>query len=106
MDKIMTRERERERERETTGIKLLGKSSAIDNPSTPSNFRPIALTSCIGKIFTSIVKSRWLDYMLENGYLDPRIQKAFMTATPGCTEHHSELDSILFKARKNTSLLQ
>jgi len=75
MDKIMTTERERKRERETTGIKLLGKRSAIDNPSTPSNFRPIALTSCIGKLFTSIVKSRWLNYMLENGYLDPRIQK-------------------------------
>ena len=43
----------------TTGIKLLGKSSAIDSPSTPSN----ALTSCIGKIFTSILKGRWLDWV-------------------------------------------
>ena len=84
----------------TAGIKLLGKSSAIDNPSTPTNFRPIALTSCIGKFFTSILKNRWLNYMLENGYLDPRVQKAFMTATPGCTEHHSKLASILFEARK------
>ena len=79
---------------------MLGKSSANDNPSTPSNFRPIALSLCIGKIVTSILKSRWLNYMFENGYLDPRIQKAFITATPGYTEHHSKLASILFEARK------
>ena len=68
----------------TAGIKLLGKSSAIEDPFTPSNFRPIAITSCIGKLFTSVLKNRWLDYMLSNGV------KAFMTATPGMciTSHH------------------
>ena len=72
----------------TATIRLIAKGSAKDDPSSPSNFRPIALTSCIGKIFTSILKSRWSTYMLENEYLDPSIQKAFMKATPGCTEHH------------------
>ncbi len=84
----------------TAGIKLLGKGSTIDDPTLPSNFRPIALTSCLGKIFTTILKNRWLSYMLENGYLDPKVQKAFMTATPGCTEHHSKLATILFEARR------
>ncbi len=84
----------------TAGIKLLGKTSAIIHPTLPANFRPIALTSCLGKIFTSILRNRWLSYMLENGYLDPRIQKAFTTATPGCTEHHSKLATILSEARK------
>ncbi len=31
----------------TAGIKLLGKTSAIIDPTLPANFRPIALTSCV-----------------------------------------------------------
>ena len=89
----------------TASIRLIAKGSVKDDPSSPSNFRPIALTSCIGKIFTSILKSRWSTYMLENEYLDPSIQKAFMRATPGCTKHHLKLASILADAkRKHKSL--
>ena len=84
----------------TAAIKLIGKSSATEDATTPSNFRPIALTSCIGKLFTTILKNRWLEYMLDNGYLNRSIQKAFMTATPGCTEHHSKLATILAEARR------
>ena len=50
----------------TASIRLIAKGSAKDDPSSPSNFRPIALTSCIRKIFISILKSRWSTYMLEN----------------------------------------
>ena len=82
------------------GIKLIGKTSALDNPSEPSNFRPIALTSCVGKLFTTVLKNRWLRYMLSNKYLDRSVQKAFMTATPGCLEHQSKLASILQDAKK------
>ena len=38
-------------------------------------------------------------------YLDPSIQKAFIRATPGCTEHHLNLACILADAkRKHKSL--
>ena len=76
-------------------IKLIGKSTAKENPEHSSNFRPIALTSCIGKIFTTILKNRWLKYMLGNGYLDRSVQKAFMSAKPGCIEHQAKLAAIL-----------
>ena len=89
----------------TATIKLLGKSSAKDDPTSPANFRPIALTSCIGKLFTTIMKNRWLEFMTSNEYLDSNIQKAFMTAVPGCTEHHSKLAAVLSDARsKHKSL--
>ena len=81
-------------------IKLIGKSSAADDPTSPSNFRPIALTSCVGKLFTTILRNRWLSYMTTNGYLDKSVQKAFMKATPGCIEHQSKLAAILAEARK------
>ena len=38
--------------------------------------------------------------MIENIFLDCSIQKAFMSATPGCVEHHCKLASILAEARK------
>ena len=82
------------------GIKLIGKASAVEHPESPSNFRPIALTSCVGKLFTTILKNRWLEFMLVNKYLDRSIQKAFMTATPGCIEHQSKLAAILHDAKK------
>lgn len=79
-------------------IKLIAKSSAKDDPSQPSNYEPIALTSCVGKIFTSILRTRWLDFMVSNGYLDSSLQKGFMPNTPGCIEH-CKLARILHEAR-------
>ena len=58
-------------------VRLIPKGSAEENPG---NFQPIALTSCIGKVFTTIVKNRWLSYLLQNDYgsdMDTIIQKAF-----------------------------
>ena len=51
-------------------VHLLGKKKAPDDPSNPSNFRPIALTSCASKVFTSLVNRSWLAYMVDNGFLN------------------------------------
>ena len=59
----------------------------------------------MGKLFTTILRNRWLSYMTTNGYLDSSVQKAFMKATPGCTEHQSKLAAILAEARKTHKLL-
>ena len=81
-------------------VKLLGKQAAGDDPSLPSNFRPIALTSCVGKLFTTILRNRWLAFMVTNRYLDRSVQKAFMPKTPGCIEHHLKLATVIRDARK------
>ena len=80
-------------------IKLIPKSSASEDSTNPGNFRPIALTS--GKLFTSLLRNRWLRYMVTNKYLDSSLQKAFMPTVPGCTEHHQKLSSILAEAHFN-----
>jgi hypothetical protein len=59
-------------------MRLLGKKNAEEDPKLPKNFRPIALTSCIGKVFTSLLKQRWMDYMRGNCYLNTAVQKAFV----------------------------
>ena len=76
-------------------IKLIGKATAEEEPSTPSNFHQIALTSCVGKLFTTILRNRWLHYMTAHKYIDVSVQKAFLLTTPGCTEHHLKLATIL-----------
>ena len=45
-------------------LRLIGKKQAVEDPSNPKNFHFIALTSCIGKVFTSLLKQRWIAYML------------------------------------------
>ena len=86
-------------------IKLIPKGSAVDDATNPGNFRPIALTPCIGKIFSTLLRNRWLQYMLLNNYLDPSLQKAFMPTVPGCTEHHLKLSSILSEAQSKHKAL-
>ena len=39
-------------------FKILGKSAASDAPHSPSNFRPIALTPAVSKLFSGILKDR------------------------------------------------
>ena len=79
----------------TAAIQLIAKGPAAEDASHPANFRPIALTPCIGKIFTTLLRNRWLKFMLLNQYFDPSLQKAFLPTTPGCTEHQLKLSSIL-----------
>ena len=89
----------------TAAVKLIAKGSAAEDATNPGNFRPIALTPCISKVFTTLLWNRWLKYMLVNGYLDSSLQKAFMPTIPGCTEHHLKLSSILAEAKsKHKSL--
>ena len=37
-------------------IKLIPKSSASEDTTNPGNFRPIALTPCVGKLFSSLLR--------------------------------------------------
>ena len=81
-------------------IRLIPKASAKEAPDTPTNFRPIALTSCVGKLFTTVLKNRWLTFMTLNGYLDTSIQKAFLPGIPGYLEQYEKLSAAIGEAHK------
>ena len=72
-------------------------TAAKENPTQPSHFRPIALTPCIEKVFSSILKHHWLFFMVGNGYIDKNIQKAFMPGVPGCIEWSTKLAAALYE---------
>lgn len=86
-------------------LHLLGKESAKSDPSVPSNFRPIALTSCMDKVYTSVLKGRWMSFMIANGYLNTTVQKAFIDSISGCTEYHVKLPSIVEEAHRKCRAL-
>ena len=73
-------------------IRLIPKADAINAPHLPLNFRPIALSSCIGKLFTTLLKDRWLQFMVGNNYLETSVKKAFIS---GCLEQYQKLQSII-----------
>ena len=69
-------------------IILLSKSEDL---SLVSEFRPIAITSTVGKIFFSVVSTRLQVFMLKNGYISKEIQKGFLAGVSGCVEHRFAL---------------
>ena len=65
-------------------IILLAKSEDL---SQIAEFRPIAITSTVGKIFFSVISDRLQVFMIQNCYITRDIQKGFLFGVPGCLEH-------------------
>ena len=78
-------------------VKLIPKSSAQEDPSSPGNFRPIALTPAVSKLLSGILKDRWLRHRRANNYLDPT--RAFLPTVPGVSEHQAKLAATIKSAK-------
>ena len=65
-------------------IVLLHKAGESSNPS---NFRPVALSNCDGKIFFSLVSAQLTSFMCKNKYLDGCLPKGFLPGLSVCVEH-------------------
>jgi hypothetical protein len=78
-------------------IQLLPKST---NLTEPSEFRPIALTNTIGKIFFAVIAKRLEYFMISNKFIS-NVQKGFKANTPGCLEHSFAMFEALLDAKFN-----
>jgi hypothetical protein len=67
----------------------------------PSEFRPIAITNTLGKIFFSIISARLQDFLVKNNYISTIIQKGFLSGIPGCVEHAFSLWEALREAKED-----
>ena len=72
----------------------------------PANFRPITLESVPLKIFTSCLRNSLYQFLLENNYIESKIQKGFTPKISGTLEHTSQMANAINKARiKQRSLI-
>ena len=79
-------------------IVLLSKSDVLHKPS---EFRPIAITNTVGKIFFSVISDRLQQFMLKNRYIRLLVQKGFLSGIPGCLEHAFTLYEALRDAKEH-----
>ena len=67
--------------------------------SNPRHFRPIAMTSVIGKLFHRILAERLEHFLLQNEIVNPEIQKGFVSGISGSFEHSFMLSGIIENAK-------
>lgn len=77
-----------------------------DKAENLGQFRPISLLNVEGKIFFSVLAKRLTDYLMNNGFIDPSVQKAGIPGFPGCLEHVSMIWSAIKSAKKSKSNLE
>ena len=65
------------------------------DPKIPRNWRPIALTSCLGKLLHSIIGHQLLDHAVSSGVIETTIQKGFLPRMNGTLEHTQTLCNLL-----------
>ena len=71
----------------------------------PSNFRMIALASCVGKIYHQIIADRFDDYLVKNQLINTTFQKAFLKGKNGCVEHNQVIHELIRHAKTNNRTL-
>ena len=77
-------------------VKLIHKKG---DTATPSNFRMIALSGCIGKLYHLILAERLTTFLTANKLIDPELQKAFLPGINGVIEHNLVMDEIVKDAK-------
>ena len=94
--KILLKDQKAPKEWCTAKITLIHKGG---DKSAPENFRPIALTSAIGKLFNKVIATCLEHYLRRNSLLDTSLQKGFVTDTNGTMEHIFAMSAIIQNAR-------
>jgi len=81
-------------------VKLIHKDPESDTKD-PGNFRMIALTSAIGKLYHLLLADRFDIYIKNNGLLDIELQKAFLKGLNGTLDHTFVVSELICHARLN-----
>ena len=71
------------------------------NTENPADFRMIALTANVAKLYHTMESSRTISFMTMNKYLDPTAQKAYIEGINGCVEHVKVIQEVIQHAKAN-----
>jgi hypothetical protein len=77
-------------------IRLLDKGKGTDHPK---QMRPISVLNAEGRIFFTIFQQKLASYMVDNGYINTSVQKAFIDGLAGCIEHATIFGEMLKDAK-------
>ena len=77
----------------------------IKTEKAHENFRPIALTSTVGKLFHKILAFRLEKYLIDNHWIDSKVQKGFLSGISGVLEHILSINGIIENAKSHGSPL-
>jgi len=69
--------------------------------SSPANYRPIVLSSTIGKLVHKFIAFRLEKYCLPNDVIDSTLQKGFLTGINATMEHIFTVSTLIDHARSN-----
>jgi len=69
--------------------------------SSPANYRPIVLSSTIGKLLHKLIAFRLEKYCLSNDIIDSTLQKGFLTGIYGTMEYIFTVSTLIDHARSN-----
>ena len=80
---------------------ILIKKDENEPNDDPTNFRMIALTLTIGKLYHTLEAQRTINFMVANKYLDPTAQKAYIEGVNGCVEHVTLVQEVIQHSQLN-----
>jgi hypothetical protein len=78
-------------------IKLLFKGKGC--PTAFDNYRPLAITSILGKLLNTMIKTKMLDHCRVHSVIDEKVQKGFMPKVSGCLDHIAAMMNIMRVAK-------
>ena len=70
-----------------------------EDTSHPKEMRPITVLNSECRLFWSVYGLRLTNYLVSNGYIDIKLQKAFLAGISGCIEHGTILGELMKDAR-------
>ena len=80
-------------------IKLLFKGKG--DPKSFDNYRPLAITSILGKLVNAVIKTKMLKHCREQNIINEGVQKGFLPKVSGCMDHIAAMMNIMRVAKKS-----
>lgn len=97
LNRVLNGEEEIPLEWRDARIRLIFKGKGC--PRLFDSYRPIAITSILGKVVNSILKEKMLLHCRMHGIIDEGVQKGFMPKVSGCIDHIAAMMNVMRVAK-------